>query len=79
MANFGSRKKGKDKLISNRFAGSDAVYQTKKYLVREDVSTGKNNVIKTEKRYLSKSQSERIKKFAKYDCNSDKYKKKSRR
>ena len=39
----------------------------------------KNNVIKTEKRYLSKSQSERIKKFAKYDCNSDKYKKKSRR
>lgn len=41
MANFGSRKKGKDKLISNRFAGSDAVYQTKKYLVREDVSTGR--------------------------------------
>lgn len=55
MANFGSRKKGKDKLISNRFAGSDAVYQTKKYLVREDVSTGKDGITRISKRYIRKS------------------------
>lgn len=37
------------------------------------------NVVKIENRNFSKAQSERIKKFAKYDCNSSEYKKKSRR
>ena len=39
----------------NRFAGSDAVYSTKKYLVREDVSTGRNGVTLISKKYIKKS------------------------
>lgn len=41
--------------------------------------TDKIAVTKIEKRYLSKTQSERVKNFAKFDYNSPKYKKKSRR
>ena len=45
----------KRKVQKNRFAGSDAVYSTKKYLVREDVATGKDGVTRVSKRYIRKS------------------------
>lgn len=40
---------------NNRFAGADAVYSTKKFLVREDVSTSRNGVTLISKRYIRKS------------------------
>ena len=48
-------KKNKKSIKRNRFAGSDAVYSTKKYLVREDVSTGVDGIIRISKRYIKKS------------------------
>lgn len=45
----------KKKVVKNRFAGSDAVYSTKNYLVREDVSTGKDGITRVSKRYIKKS------------------------
>lgn len=39
----------------NRFAGADAVYSTKKYYVREDVSPAKNGAFSVSKRYIRKS------------------------
>ena len=39
----------------NRFAGADAIYSTNKYIVREDVSTGKNGVTLVSKRYIRKT------------------------
>lgn len=39
----------------NRFAGSDGIYSTKKYYVREDVSTGRNGVTLISKRYIRKT------------------------
>ena len=43
------------KVKTNRFAGSDAVYSTKKYFVREDVSTGRDGITRISKRYIRKS------------------------
>ena len=43
------------KVKKNRFAGSGAVYSTKKYLVREDVSTGRDGITYISKRYIRKS------------------------
>lgn len=48
-------KKKRKYIKRNRFAGSDAVYSTKKYLVREDVSTGKDGITRISKRYIRKS------------------------
>lgn len=39
----------------NRFAGSDAVYSTKKFLVREDLYKGKDGKTRISRTYIKKS------------------------
>ncbi len=55
MINGGNNVAKKSIAKKNRFAGSDAVYSTKKYLVREDVCTGKDGITRISKRYIRKS------------------------
>lgn len=43
------------RLVKNRFAGADNVYSTKKYLVREDISSGSNGRILCSKKYIEKN------------------------
>lgn len=45
----------KTKWKKNRFAGADAIYSTKKYYVREDVSNGKDGQTLYSKRYIKRS------------------------
>lgn len=45
----------KNKWHKNRFAGADGIYSTKKFYVREDVSSGKNGRTLYSKRYIKKS------------------------
>lgn len=50
-----ARARKRKRMKKNRFAGSDAVYSTKNYLVREDVATGKDGITRVSKRYIRKS------------------------
>ena len=43
------------RLVKNRFAGADNVYSTKKFLVREDISSGSNGRILCSKKYIAKN------------------------
>ena len=43
------------KIKRNRFAGSDATYSTKKFLVCEYVSTGRDGIARVAKKYIRKS------------------------
>lgn len=80
---FKQVKKGNIRI--EKFKEFDVPSGVQNYYYDKTVSGGKidledkNAVISVEKRYLSKSQGDRIKNFAKFDYNSVKYKKKSRR
>ena len=43
------------KYLLNRFAGADGVYETKKFIVREDVSTDKSGKCLYHRQYIRKS------------------------
>ena len=45
----------KTKWKKNRFAGADGIYATKKFYVREDVSSGKDGKTLYSKRYIKRS------------------------
>ncbi len=44
----------KNKWIKNRFAGADGIYSTKRYIVREDVSSGVDGKTLYSRRYIKK-------------------------